>query len=279
MLIKEYKNNHIFSKNEILSILTKDRIFKDNEKKIIKMPNNLYMFKRNLLNEELISKYNLDEIYKDKSLILNEEDFDIGLSWLYIMEIDEYKNKNQKGNNKKESEHILKTNKLSYEISPNIENKFLKGHNLLIKQKLINIMNNHNIELLEIPLHYKLIKVIKFFEKINLVLTELKIKNIPLFYVRFKKLKKYKKDGMFINKNLIIIDPRKPEIFFHEFGHFIYENKLNFILNNEFIKHKNIKTIIKNYECDLTQYKKLENYDLDSEKFAFWFEEQIKIIF
>lgn len=279
MIIKEYKKNKIFSKNEILKILLKNNIFKDNEKKIIKMPNKLYMFKRNELDIELIKKYDLDKIYQKDILILEEENFNLGLNWLYFKEIDSYKNKNQTGNNKKELEHVLTTNKLSYEISVVSKNSFLYGNDLLLKQEIINIINKNNIELLEIPFNYKLNKLIIFFRKIDKFIESLNIKKIPEFKIRFKKIRKYKKEGMFINKDLIIVDPRNPDVFFHEFGHFIYENKINFSIKEKRYLSKNFEKIINKFECDLNQYSKLENYDLNSEKFAVWFEDKIKDLF
>ena len=83
---------------------------------------------------------------------------------------------------------------------------------------------------------------------------------------------------MFIkNANTIILDPRKLNHIVHELGHYLYENGLAFTLNRKRIYKHNFKKIIKDNKnkFDLKRYEKYEDYDLDSEVFAFWFENNI----
>jgi hypothetical protein len=269
-LIKEYKQNKIFDYLNIQNELSNNLKFIQKDKKIFNI-NNMLVFKRNKLSESLINTYNLDDKYI--SDIYHTIDLEDGLNWLYIKEILEYKEKNKKGYKKSESEHILTTNKLSIEIL-NGENKdFLTGHNLLVKKEIIEIIKYLKLSLVEIPKDYKLFELLMFFRKIKESIDSLKIK-YPDLQIRFKKIRKYKKEGMFISKNLIIIDPRNPYVFFHELGHFIFENNLDFNLNYKYYLSKNhIKIVEKNKSSfNLDSYKKLENYDLNSEIFANWFE-------
>lgn len=275
-LIKEYKRNNIFDLIVIKKELDKNLKFIQKDKKIFNI-NNMLVFKRNMLSDNIINAFNLDDKYKGN--IYHSIDIEDGLNWLFIKEISEYKEKNPNGNKKSESEHILTTNKLSIEISKRSDINFLEGQNPLIKKEILTIIENLKFSLVEIPNNYKLFELLKFFRKIDEVISSLEL-NYSDIQLRLKKIKKYKKEGMFINKNLIIIDPRNPFIFFHELGHFIYENKLDFTLNgNRFLASNNERIANDNKNrFDLNQYKKLENYDISSEIFANWFEESVDVI-
>lgn len=269
-LITEYKQNKIFDFLNIQKELINNLKFIQKDKKIFNI-NNMFVFKRNKLSEDVINTHNLDDKYKND--IYHTIDLEDGLNWLYIKEISEYKSKNTNGYKKSESEHILTTNKLSIEICNGENKEFLTGHNLLIKKDIIEMIKHLKLSLVEIPKDYKLFELFRFFRKIKEVLDLLKIDYQDL-QIRFKKIRKYKKEGMFISKNLIIIDPRNPYVFFHELGHFIYENKLDFYLNSKKYLPKSFnKIILENKSLvNLDSYKKLENYDLNSEIFANWFE-------
>jgi len=91
-------------------------------------------------------------------------------------------------------------------------------------------------------------------------------------------LKKIKKYGLYIvNDKTIILDPRNIEQFKHELGHFIYENKINFQLSNKLINEEERNSIIIEHQnvYSLSNYKNYETYNLDSEIFAYWFENNI----
>ncbi len=271
-LIKEYKNNRIFDFLLIKKELDSNLKFFDKDKKIFKIEK-MYIFKRNPLNLSALTE-NINEKYNKN--IYHSADLKDGLDWLYIKEILEFKEKNKLGNKKTEFEHILQTNKLSIEITKDNRKLFLTGHNFFIKKEILTYIDKLKFSLVEIPKDYKLFELFKFFKTINFVMLYLTLdyKEINL---RLKRIRKYKKEGMFIYKNLIIIDPRNPFVFFHELGHFIYENKIEFKLKNKNYLYNDMLIIAKENEnkFKLNSYKKLENYNLNSEIFANWFEQEI----
>jgi hypothetical protein len=132
-------------------------------------------------------------------------------------------------------------------------------------------------KLVEIPKQYKKSEFRDFLIDANYNLEKLNLKHHN-FELRFKKLGLYKKEGMFIKKhNILIIDPRKTKAFYHELGHFIYENGLSFNLNGKRVYKSNFESISKKENIDNLIQSKLEDYDIKSEKFAYWFENNYQV--
>lgn len=80
------------------------------------------------------------------------------------------------------------------------------------------------------------------------------------FNLRFKKLKKIKKYGLYIVEDkTIILDPRHIEHIKHELGHFIYENKIDFQLSNKLISEKEKENIVREYQNVYSPYPTAHN--------------------
>lgn len=161
------------------------------------------------------------------------------------------------------------TNNLSIEINQTNTNSYIKGKNIKIKEDIISLFNEIGLLLLEIPFNCNILELRKFLEDILAYKNKFEINNMK-FNLRFKKIKKYKKDGMFfVNANTIILDPRDIKAFKHELGHFIYENNISFLYNKT-------KVIPKDINLDSFKFinnkHKVEDYNLSSENFAYWFE-------
>ena len=208
----------------------------------------------------LIDLYNNGQI--DKNYLVNYLDININ----DIKKINSIKNYD-----------LMQTNKLSFELKSDTFSKFLKGKNVELKKEIISSFENLGLIMVEIPFNYNLLNLANFFKELEEFKNNLNIKKFN-FILRFKKIKKYKKTGMFVSKaNTIILDPRSINTIYHEIGHWIYENKLPFSIKGKRIFKKNFNKIINNFKdnVSLKNYQKYENYDLKSEIFAVWFENLI----
>lgn len=82
-----------------------------------------------------------------------------------------------------------------------------------------------------------------------------------------------------VNANTIILDPREPQAIIHEIGHYVYENGLAFNNGNKRLFKSMFQAIVNKHRNQYTHkikiYEKYEDYDIDSEIFAFWFEDII----
>ncbi len=211
---------------------------------LVKMKNNEnYSDFKNLLDKELIKEIQIKRLNK------NEE--------------------RENGNEKFQRSTLLEKNGLAVE--------FTKNKNFLINHKITNLLKYLNAEVVEIPEGYDKDKLENALDYIVNVLNQFDIKKRN-FKLRFKKIKLYKKNGMFFkNANTIIIDPRSVYSFKHELGHFIYENGINFTYNGKRINKESMNKIIQkckkeNKIPNKEEIHKLEDYEFDSEIFAYWFE-------
>lgn len=152
------------------------------------------------------------------------------------------------------------------------------GRHPYISHKANKYLNEINAKLVEIPKDYELNKLEHSLNEISSILKEFKI-NKRDFIIRFRKIKKLKKTGLFfVSNNTIILDPRETDSFKHEIGHYIFENKLDYYVCENKISHKIFNKIVNdNTDKYINVIKKhpVEQYKLDSEIFAFYFENYI----
>jgi hypothetical protein len=164
--------------------------------------------------------------------------------------------------------NILVTNKNSYEFPRNIRN--LKN----VEMKML--IEKINLPLIEIPNNKDNKNTIEFLHTVLRLKKELNLKKWN-FSLRIKKTKK-DNEGMYItNANTIVIDPRHPEAFYHELGHYIYENKLAFTLNDKRHYPCHFDKMIKKFkkkQIKPIQIKrnKMEEYSDSSEIFSILFD-------
>jgi hypothetical protein len=141
-----------------------------------------------------------------------------------------------------------------------------------IRPDINDLIESINPLLLEIPGDYDIKKLKECLMSIDNTLKEHTIKKSN-FVLRFKKLGLYKKDGMFIKKaNTIVVDPRATHTFKHELGHYIYENGIPFNLNSKRIYKHRFQKLSQSTTIDESYIHTIEDYKVDSEKFAHWFE-------
>lgn len=240
-----------------------------------------FFFKEKLLTENInvAIKYLYFELYLLLELY-NNKVYDIDVLKNLISRYFNIENRNENSDGERNT-YLLTTNKSSFEFPKDIKKYPLFD----------NLRNELKIPLIEIPKNFKRID----FEIFLISLLEFK-KNLDLKYfnfnLRFKRIKKFNKDGMFFkNVNTIIIDPRQPQTIIHEVGHYIYENGLSFNLfdiNQENglnilkrIRKNDFQNIIRKNKSKYQEFininYKYEDYDVNSEIFALWFEEQYKI--
>lgn len=247
-----------------------------------------YVINKNI-NKELIDVLKQNNIlnsylkYIEDSIALNiEESIKIGFIFYFIL-IDLFNLKyitkdellyyldisNNEINNLNRNYELCITNNLSNEINKDNYKSFIKGNNRKVKEEIISLYNDIGLLLIEVPFNCDLLELKKFLEDIKAYKVKFDINNMR-FNLRFKKIKKYKKDGMyFVNANTIILDSRNITGFKHELGHFLYENNIPFLYNKEYINplDVNLETM-KFLDCK----HKIEDYNLNSERFAYWFE-------
>ena len=170
----------------------------------------------------------------------------------------------------KKNTNILQTNKNSYE--------FPRDYKTLKQQKIKSLLQYLELPLVELPKYKDNQNVIFFLKTIIQIKEELNLKKFN-FSLRIKKIR-MKKHGMYIiNTNSIIIDPRHPDVFIHELGHYIYENSLAFTFNNKryypsLFKHE-IKKFKKQNKFKIEK-SNLETHTDESEIFSIWFEQKVK---
>jgi len=141
-----------------------------------------------------------------------------------------------------------------------------------IRPDINDLIESINPISIEIPGDYDIKKLKECLMNIDKILKEHAIKKTN-FVLRFKKLGLYKKDGMFIKKaNTIIVDPRVTNAFKHELGHYLYENGIAFNIDDRRIYKHRFKALCKKTDIDDSYIHSIEDYDIDSEKFAHWFE-------
>lgn len=137
-------------------------------------------------------------------------------------------------------------------------------------------LNEINAKLVEIPKEYDLTKLESSLKEISTILNKFKI-NKREFIIRFRKIRKLKKTGLFIvSANTIILDPRETDSFKHELGHYIYENKVPVEIHGTLLKYNDFQTIInENFSkySGLLKKHKIEDYKEHSEIFAYCFEQ------
>lgn len=162
--------------------------------------------------------------------------------------------------------NLLITNKQAFELTEETISKFVSGKNKALKNEIVLLIKDLGIPLVEIPQFYNLELLIKFLNEVKKIKEKLGVNSL-LFKLRFKKLKHFKKDGMYIvNDKTIIVDPRKPKAFIHELGHYIFEENINVELPKFEIKNNTLNK------------SKFEFYSVESENFAYGFEKYFDII-
>ena len=136
-------------------------------------------------------------------------------------------------------------------------------------------LNEINAKLVEIPKDYDLNRLEHSLQEIASILNEFKV-NKRDFIIRFRKIKKLKKTGLFIvAANTIILDPRETESFKHELGHYIFENKVPVEISGQLLNPNDFNTVInENREkyMGLLEKHRIEDYKENSEIFAYSFE-------
>ena len=136
-------------------------------------------------------------------------------------------------------------------------------------------LNEINAKLVEIPKDYDLNRLEHSLQEIASILNEFKV-NKRDFIIRFRKIKKLKKTGLFIvAANTIILDPRETDSFKHELGHYIFENKVPVEISGQLLTPNDFNTVInENREkyMGLLQKHRIEDYKENSEIFAYSFE-------
>lgn len=146
------------------------------------------------------------------------------------------------------------------------------GYQPYLTNNINKYLKKINSLLVEIPKDYDKNKLEKSLEYIFYTLNKFDIQNRD-FIIRFRKIKKMKRDGLFIKSaNTIILDPRTVDAFQHELGHFIFENNVPFKADGKVIvNHDNIvKSNYNNYIDDIRSHK-VEDYKEESEIFALYF--------
>lgn len=288
-------NGFIISKKERYFFVEKSRFFNDEDfyqmlECISEYPDIYSKYNNNLH----IIKKNEHFITSDLSAVIKY----IYTNLLIYLEIAAYKYKNNIDNSKEQvninrivrkqldySERQDSINISKYKRSKIHEksknclfwNKYEFSNKLPIS--IIKIVEKLNIKELELPLKYDKNKTVNLLKQLLFVFDYIKLENRDL-ELRFKKLGHYKKEGLYIkNAKCLIVDPVHSLTIFHELGHFIYENNVDFYLEEQKISSKFFKNIIKNEIKNYTlKFKnhKIEDLDVDSETFAYWFEDQIK---
>lgn len=137
-------------------------------------------------------------------------------------------------------------------------------------------LNKINARLVEIPKDYDLNKLEYTLKEMSSILDDFKIEKRD-FIIRFRKIKKLKKTGLFIvAANTIILDPRESSSFKHELGHYVFENKISINVSGKSLYPKDFSKIVdknKAQYAGLLEQHRIEDYKEDSEVFAYSFEQ------
>lgn len=188
-----------------------------------------------------------------------------------------------------EFSEVKKKKKSKHYVRPNLTERANKSfywnnnaYSQKIDQEILSIVENINANEIEFPYTYDREKLLKLLTDFNHVLKKLGIKKRD-FEIRFKKIGHYKKTGMYIkNAKCIIVDPRFSTSIYHELGHFIYEEKIDFNLHDQHYKAENLNLLTKqqkeNY-IEKIRIHRIEGINENSEIFAYWFEDQIETYF
>lgn len=151
-----------------------------------------------------------------------------------------------------------------------------------ISYELLKISKEINANEIEFPSQYDEEKLYLLLKDFNEKLIQLKIDTRD-FEIRFKRIAHYKKTGMYIkNAQCFIVDPRFATSLYHELGHFLFETKTKFYLNEMEIDGDEMHNIVnkqKDNYIDYIKNHKAEELNENSEIFAYWFEDEIKKLF
>jgi hypothetical protein len=278
--------NSLLKFDSIKKSISEKKVFENRFGKSIKNISG-YFCKRNELNKFLVEKLTKTTFYQDYlpylDKIFNTKSIDEVIKYIYIeyfittdlfnlrlINREELNTLLAFGSSKEDfikNSNLLITNKQSFELKKENISDFLVGRKINLKQEVVSLFGELGILLIEIPQFYRLESLISFLEEIRDLKNKLEIEKFS-FKLRFKKLKHFKKDGMYIvNEKTIIVDPRKPKAFIHELGHYIFEEKINITLPE--IERVNI-------EVNGYQKSKFEDYSIESETFAYSFEKVIQ---
>lgn len=274
-IIKDNNSWKIYKKIniEFLELILK---YKDNLPKelfeLLKEEETIYLKEEVLLfiNSELFISL---ELFNNK--YINEEEF------IKFIKTIPYLNSEIKSKLQINRRYKLNQEKNKNLLNTNLNNlEYPKNKNKIKNKKLLNYIEELNLNLIEIPIDKDIKNLELFFEKLLNLKKSLNLKTFK-FNLRIKRILKYKKEGMFItSNNTIILDPRCSNRIYHELGHYIYENNLSFTFNNKRIYCSKFNNIINQYKnknkINFNNKNQLEKYSDNSEVFAYWFENLFK---
>lgn len=257
-LLKAFLNLNLES-NSILNYI--ENIMLDKEM-IIKKPTDVLLFSYiDLLFNYYLLKSNKDDPKKIDMYLAN-------ISKIIEREVMLKGNKNKSAGNSWKQSTLLETAMGSIEWVRD------KNHPY-ISYNVNKYLNEINAKIVEIPKDYDLKKLENSLQDISTILNEFKV-NKRDFIIRFRKIRKLKKTGLFIvSANTIVLDPRETDSFKHELGHYIYENKVQIENKGVQLKCNDFETIInENFDrySGLLKKHKIEDYKEKSEIFAYSFE-------
>lgn len=274
--------NNLLKVNSLKLLIERRKIFESKFGKSIKNVSGFFCKRKNIdtFLKENIKKSNLNKEYsaylQETYLASCSEEVIKFLFLEYFMLIDlfnlrlitelefnNYLRLNSKREGFSKNSNLLITNKQAFELTLETANQFISGRNKVLKKQIVLLIKELGIPLVEIPQFYNLESLIKFLYEVKEIKERLSISSLT-FKLRFKKIKHFKKDGMYIvNDKTIIVDPRKPKAFVHELGHYIFEENINVKLPKFELKN------------DTLNKSKFEYYSVDSESFAYGFEKYL----
>jgi len=283
-LIKIYKNKSFRKKNKYS---LSDFIEFEEVSEIYEVGSGLKVFRKKELDiPENLRELGIPSFFRNEYLFTTDRSLCVHFVYLdlYIMiqkynkkflKFDDFKSfvfsyfnlTNRENNSNSKNKSFLVSNKQSIELP----------RDKALYPSLEGFRRNLGFVLLEVPNDFKRDETFKFLRDIKSFIDEIGLKKVKTNF-RIRKILKIKKNGMFIvNANTLVIDPRSPKKVIHEIGHYIYENGLAFNLNGKRIYKNQFKSIIKkNQGIEKIDLSKYEDYDKDSEIFAYWFEDQFK---
>lgn len=271
--------NSLLKVESLKSLIDGQKVFENKFGKSIKNISGFFCKRKNIA-AFLIEKIKNSNFNKDYSAYLQEtyhtkssEEVIKFLFLEYFILIDlfnlrlinelEFKNYLSLNSEKEEffkNSNLLITNKQAFELTEETISKFVSGKNKALKNQIVALIKDLGIPLVEIPQFYNLELLINFLKEVKEIKEKLAIDSLS-FKLRFKKIKHFKKDGMYIvSDKTIIVDPRKPKAFTHELGHYVFEENINFELPKFEIKTNTLNK------------SKFESYSVESENFAYSFE-------
>lgn len=274
-IIKEnskYESSVLTSREEIINYLVEDSFFEFLSQKgeITKEESNkkIQTTYKKIMTSSSIKVLDLDNDSKLKRF----------LNKAYIFLI----LKNKKTTNKKnklgkdKDAHLFETNETAFFfLTKENTDKFLVGKNLEIKKDIVKSFKKIGFNSLEIPNCFDEVELLDFLKSILKVKENFKLNDLNMT-LRIKKFAlKYSYEGVY-NKLLktVVLDARHRDVFFHELGHYIFENQLNYFYDNKVFSFEEYSINLNLSGSELDAYRKIKHYSekMESEAFALNFE-------